>query len=204
MPDINGFEVLNELPSNLNPLVVFITAFDQYAIKAFDASAFDYLLKPFDNERFYDVLNRSKKQISLVKSGKYSQNLEELIKQFTKSTETKEKQKEGISNRIMVKCEGAVTFIDVNDIISIEASDYYIKIITNIDEHIKRKSLNSIEEKLSTDQFMRIHRSTIVNVDYIKSIEKYTADEHIVVMKNGNKYRISKSGRKKLKDKFLI
>lgn len=204
MPDFNGFEVLKALPVNLNPLVVFITAFDQYAIKAFEASAFDYLLKPFDDKRFYDVLNRSKKQISLLKSGKYSQNIEELVKQFPKSTEVQEKPKDEITNRIMVKREGGVTFIDVRDIIVIEASDYYLKIISNIDEHIMRKSLNSIEEKLDSNLFVRVHRSTIVNIDYIRSVERYTPDEHIVIMKNDKRYRISKSGRKILKDRFLI
>jgi len=204
MPDMNGFEVLKALPANLKPLVVFITAFDQYAIKAFEASAFDYLLKPFDDDRFYDVLKRSKNQIKLLKSGKYSQNIEELVKQFTKPAEIAEKPQQEITNRIMVKREGGVTFIDVNDVLAVEASDYYLKIITSTDEHVMRKSLNSIEEKLSSNKFVRIHRSTIVNIDYIKSIEKFTADEHIVIMKNDSRYRISKSGRKNLKDKFLL
>ena len=204
MPDFNGFEVLIALPSRLKPMIVFITAYDQYAIKAFEACAFDYLLKPFDDERFFDVLERIKKQISLVKSGNYSQNIKELIKQFSKTSEKTEKHQQKITNRIMVKREGGVTFIDINDIISIEASDYYLKIITNIDEHIMRKSLNSMEEKLNRDQFIRIHRSTIVNINYIRSIERYTPDEHIVIMKNDNKYRLSKNGRKILKDKFLL
>lgn len=204
MPDINGFEVLKALSSRLRPMIVFITAYDQYAIKAFEACAFDYLLKPFDDERFFDVLKRTKNQISLIKSGKYSQNIEDLVKQFTKPVEKNEEPVEEFTNRLLVKREGGVTFIDVNDIISIEASDYYFKIITNIDEHIMRKSLNSIEEKLNRDQFVRIHRSTIVNIDYIRSVERYTPDEHIVVMKNDKRYRISKSGRKILKNRFLI
>ena len=154
MPDLNGFEVLKALPSRLKPMIVFITAYDQYAIKAFEACAFDYLLKPFDDERFFDVLERIKKQISLVKSGNYSQNFEELIKQISKSSE-KTKTLKSITNRIMVKREGGVTFIDTKDIICIEASDYYLKIITSIDEHIMRKSLNSMEEKLNKNRYNR-------------------------------------------------
>lgn len=204
MPDMNGFEVLKALPFKLKPLVVFVTAFDQYAIKAFEASAFGYLLKPFDDERFYEVLRRTKDQIALIKSGKYSQNIEELVRQFTEPRESIETPRHEITNRIIVKREGGVTFIDVNDIVAIEASDYYLKIITSINEHVMRKSLNAIEERLDVNKFVRIHRSTIVNIDYIKSIEKFTADEHIIKMKNNNKYRISKTGRKKLKNKFLL
>ncbi len=204
MPDMNGFEVLNKLPNTVSPLIIFITAFDQYAIKAFEASAFDYLLKPFEDDRFFDVLKRTKKQISMIKSGKYSQNIEDLVKQFTKPVEKTEEPVEEFTNRILVKREGGVTFIDVKDVIAIEASDYYLKIITSIDEHIMRKSLNSIQEKLDNNQFVRIHRSTIINIDYIQSIEKYTVDEHIVILKNNNRYRISKSGRKNLKDRFLL
>ncbi|PLX12141.1 MAG: DNA-binding response regulator, partial [Marinilabiliales bacterium] len=120
MPDMNGFEVLKSLPESVKPLIVFITAFDQYAIKAFEASAFDYLLKPFDDDRFFDVLKRTKKQISLIKSGNYSQNIEDLVKQFTKSEEKKEPE-EDFTNRILVRREGGVTFIDVKDVIAIEA-----------------------------------------------------------------------------------
>lgn len=203
MPDFNGFEVLKRLPETIKPIVVFITAFDQYAIKAFEASAFDYLLKPFDDDRFFDVLKRTKKQVDLIKSGKYSQNIEDLVKQFTKPVEKIEEPKDEFTNRILVKREGGVTFIDVKDIIAIEASDYYLKIITSIDEHILRKSLNAISEKLDPNQFIRIHRSTIVNVEYIKTIEKFTVEEHIAILKNNNRYRISKSGRKLLKNKFL-
>lgn len=204
MPDMNGFEVLKKLPDTFKPLIVFITAFDQYAIKAFEASAFDYLLKPFDDGRFFDVLKRTKKQIALIQSGKYSQNIEELVKHFAKPEEKTEEPLGEFTNRILVKREGGVTFIDVKDIIAVEASDYYLKIITSIDEHIMRKSLNTMQEKLDPKQFVRIHRSTIINIDYIKTIEKYTADEHIAILKNDCRYRISKSGRKKLKDKFLF
>mgnify|MGYP000498077683 CR=1 FL=1 len=115
MPDMTGFEVLNKLPVRVNPLIVFITAFDQYAIKAFEASAFDYLLKPFDDERFYDVLKRTKNQISLIKSGKYSQNIEDLVKHFNKPVQNTNEPSEEFTNRILVKREGGVTFIDVND-----------------------------------------------------------------------------------------
>jgi len=203
MPDMNGFEVLKKLPVTINSLIIFITAFDQYAIKAFKASAFDYLLKPFDDDRFFEVLKRAKNQISLIKSGKYSQNMVDLLKQIIEPVEKKDEPNEEFSNRILVKRDGGITFIDVNDIIAIEASDYYLKIITSFDEHMMRKSLNAIEEKLNPKQFIRIHRSTIINIEYIKTIEKFTADEHIVILKNNGRYRISKSGRKILKGKFL-
>ncbi len=127
-----------------------------------------------------------------------------MVKQITKPKETIESPQYELTNRIMVKREGGVCFIDVKDIMAIEASDYYLKIITSIDEHIMCKSLNSIEEKLDNNQFVRIHRSTIINIDHIQSIEKYTADEHIVIQKNNNKYRISKNGRKNLKNRFLL
>lgn len=203
MPDMNGFEVLDRLPETVKPLVVFITAFDQYAIKAFEKHAFDYLLKPFDDDRFFNVLERTKKQVSLIKSGQYSQNIEDLVKQFTTPKEKEDEPVERYIKRLLVKREGGVTFIDVKDIIAIEALDYHLKIISTIDEHIMRKSLNAIEEKLDPNQFVRIHRSTIINIDYIKTIERFTADENIAILKNESSYRISKSGRKILKDKFL-
>jgi two-component system LytT family response regulator len=104
----------------------------------------------------------------------------------------------------MVKREGGVTFIDTKDVISLEASDYYVKIITNTCEHLIRRSLNKFEEKLDPTKFVRIHRGTIINIDYIRQIEHFSNDEHLAIISNGKKYRISKSGRKRLDEKFRL
>ena len=204
MPDIDGFEVLKSLPADKIPIIIFITAYDKYAIKAFEASAFDYLLKPFDDERFDKVLERAKNYHTLIKKNKHQHNVDEILSLLANANNTKQLRKEEYIQRIMVKRNGGVKFIDTKDVISLEASDYYVKIITRIDEHLMRKSLNNFEEKLDPSKFVRIHRGTIINIDYISQIEHFNNDEYIALISNGKKYRISKSGRKKLDKRFRL
>jgi len=104
----------------------------------------------------------------------------------------------------MIKRDSGVKFIDTKDVISLEAYNYYVIIITGIDEHLIRKSLNNFEEKLYPLKFVRIHRGTIINIDYISQIEHFNNDEHIALTLNGKKYRISNSGRKKLDERFKL
>lgn len=204
MPDMNGFEVLKHLPTDKLPIVIFITAYNKYAIKAFEASAFDYLLKPFDDERFYKVLERAKNYHVLINKNKHQQNVDELLSILANTNNYHADAKKEYINRVMVKRDGGIKFIDTKDVISFEASDYYVKIITSSDEHLIRKSLNNFEEKLDPSKFVRIHRGTIINIDYINQIEHFSKDERIALISNGKIYRISKSGRKRLDERFRL
>lgn len=202
MPDLSGIEVIGSLKSHIPPIVVFITAYDAYAIEAFEVCAFDYLLKPFDDERFYKVLDRVRCQHALViKEG--TTNISELMEKVDSLMQNHEKSNIYF-DRILVKREGGVSFIKTSDILCIEAADYYAKILTEKNEFLVRKSLNNFEKKLNPAEFVRIHRGTIVNVNGLSKIEHYSNDEFVAILTNGKQYRMSKSGKKKFDERFRI
>ncbi len=202
MPGLNGFDVVSELDPENIPLIVFVTAYNQYAIDAFKVNAFNYILKPFEDEYFYEILEKCKRQIRLQKKDENIIKLEQLLEgvgQINKQASPKK-----FLDRILIKTDSGVQFVETTDITAIEAFDYYIKILTKTDRYIKRISLNAIEDQIDPNVFVRIHRSTIVNVSCIRSIEKYSKTEDRVILKDGNKYNLSRNGKKILKDKFLF
>ncbi len=183
MPKINGFEML-ELIEN-PPGVIFTTAFDNYAIKAFEAHAIDYLLKPFSQERFYKAVskfletNSNAAVIDLV-------NAESNILPDEK-------------NRIVVKDGNRITIIPVDDVIYIEAYDDYVKVHTQNGFKLKKKTMTYYENTLDKARFLRVHRSYIVNLSLITRIEQYEKTSHIALLKNGQKIPLSKQGYARLK-----
>jgi two-component system LytT family response regulator len=183
MPKINGFEML-ELIEN-PPGVIFTTAFDNYAIKAFEAHAIDYLLKPFSQERFYKAVtkfletNSNTAVIDLV-------NAESNILPDEK-------------NRIVVKDGNRITIIPVDDVIYIEAYDDYVKVHTQNGFKLKKKTMTYYENTLDKARFLRVHRSYIVNLSLITRIEQYEKTSHIALLKNGQKIPLSKQGYARLK-----
>ncbi|MEP7230943.1 MAG: LytTR family transcriptional regulator DNA-binding domain-containing protein [Ginsengibacter sp.] len=183
MPKINGFEML-ELIEN-PPSVVFTTAFDEFAIKAFETNAIDYLLKPFSKDRF-----------------------DKAIEKYTQQTETKQPreiietaaQSPSQQSRIVVKDGSKIKIIPVSQIHYLEAADDYVKIITAEGSFLKKRTMTFFEQSLGTYQFARIHRSYIVNTQLITRIDPYEKDNHIVVLSTGAKLSVSKSGYSKLKE----
>jgi len=189
MPELTGFEVLEALDEKQLPNVVFVTAHDNFALKAFDVHAVDYLLKPFDRERFQLALQRAIAKVDAHKPGQKDEALTAVI-QETKPA--------GPVERLMVKSEGRVLLVRVDDIDWVEAADNYVNIKVGKESHMMRETMTSLEAKLPVEKFMRISRSTIVNVERIQELQPMFHGEYIVVLKNGTKLTLSRSYRDKL------
>ncbi len=183
MPKINGFEMLELLDQP--PAVIFTTAFDEYAIKAFEAHAIDYLLKPFNKERFDKAIQKWKDQTA------GAQNTTELLETASQSPAQ--------SQRIVVKTGSKIKIIPVQDVYFLEAADDYVKVHIHEGSFLKNKTMNHFEKTLDSQQFVRSHRSYIVNVQQITRIDPYEKDNHIAILKSGAKVPVSRNGYVKLR-----
>jgi two-component system LytT family response regulator len=186
MPKINGFEMLELLDSS--PSVIFTTAFDEYAIKAFEANAIDYLLKPFSKERFDLAIQKwnEKKHTSSEK------NIQALLENTTKQPDEK--------NRIVVKNGSDIRIVPMADVMYIEAYDDYVKIFTKDTYYLKKKTMNYYEQVLDSSQFFRTHRSFIINLQELTKIEPLEKNTYVVLLKNGKRIPLSRTGYSKLKE----
>lgn len=183
MPGENGFEVIETIGLENMPVVVFVTAFDQYAIKAFEVQALDYLLKPFDDERFERAFNRA---LNLIRKDDHNTPpLRMLLEEISKTKKPKDK--------ILVNKGEKFFFIDIPEIMYIESDEKYAEIYTKNDKYIIRESMKSLEEKLDLSVFIRIHRCYIVNINYIKDIEKWSHGEFLLTLTTGKKFRVSRN-----------
>lgn len=182
MPGGNGFEVIEKTGIENMPVVVFVTAFDQYAIKAFEVQAIDYLLKPFDEERFGKAFTRA---LSLIlKDDHNTSQLQMLLREIKKTNK---------QNKILVNKGEKFFFLDIPEIIFIESNEKYALIYTKDDKYLVRESMKNLEEKLDPPVFIRIHRCYIVNINYIKDIEKWSHGEFLLTLLNGRKFRVSRN-----------
>jgi two-component system LytT family response regulator len=186
MPELNGFEVLNALEER--PNVIFVTAHDKFALKAFDVHAVDYLLKPFDRERFQTALERAVSKIRSQKPGAGKTELNAVLEEVKPKT----------VERLLIKTQGRVLLVKAGDIDWVEAADNYVTLHVGKDAHMMRETMTSLEGRLPTDKFMRISRSTIVNVERIQELQPMFHGEYIVVLKSGAKLTLSRSYRDKL------
>ena len=179
MPECGGFDVLELLGSDLPPIIIFVTAYDEYALRAFEAGALDYLLKPFDDARFSRALNRAKDKLAHY-SPVHMRPAE----------------------RLVVKSRGQVQFLNVADIDWIEAADYYVCLHVGGDTHLMRRTLSELERDLGREIFIRIHRSVIVNLERIRGLELQIGGEYEVVLKSKERLRLSRRFRKALQDRM--
>jgi two-component system, LytTR family, response regulator len=188
MPKLDGFELLEVL--DYNPAIIFTTAFDQFAIKAFERNAVDYLLKPFSKDRFAGAVQKALQRISVENSspGNLSESLKEL-KQESRDT----------LDRVVTRLGAKVTVIPVDRIWYIESADDYVMIYSELGNHLKEKTMKFFEDHLPPNNFVRIHRGSIINLSQISAIEPYTKDTHVVSLKCGAKLRASAEGYKKLR-----
>ncbi len=193
MPELTGFEVLQALDQKQLPNVVFVTAHDKFALKAFDVHAVDYLLKPFDRERFQVALDRAIAKIGTQKPEEKEKAVAGVL-QETKPA--------GPVERLLVKSDGRVLLLKVEDIDWVEAADNYVNLKVGKDSHMMRETMTSLEARLPAEKFMRISRSTIVNVERIQELQPMFHGEYIVVLKGGAKLTLSRSYRDKL-DRLL-
>jgi len=184
MPKINGFEMLELIDQS--PSVIFTTAFDEFAIKAFEAHAIDYLLKPFSQERFDKAIQKWKEQ----KAGS-KKNTEELLETASQSPSQ--------TQRIVVKNGSKIKIIPVQDVFYLEAADDYVKVHTQEGSFLKNKTMNHFEQTLDANLFVRTHRSYIVNIQQITRIDPYEKDNHIAILRSGGKVPVSRNGYVKLR-----
>ena len=187
MPKLNGFEMLELL--DVHPSIIFTTAFDDYAIKAFEVNAVDYLLKPFSEERFNEALEKAIGRIN--KKSSDEEKIKKLISHRDQLTETLE--------RIVVKDGSKITIIPVETLRWIEAQDDYVRIHSEGGKFMKKKTMKFFEDHLDPNNFIRIHRSSIINVSSIKQMELYEKDSYRVIMKDETKLPVSKTGLQKLR-----
>ena len=178
MPECDGFDVLELLGADLPPAVVFVTAYDQYALRAFEAGALDYLLKPFDNARFERALGRAKDRLRQPQEGRRR------------------------NDRLVIKSVGQVLFLKLSEIDWIEAADYYACLHVGAQSHLLRRSMNELDGELEPTLFCRIHRSTIVNLDRVRGLKSGEDGEHEVLLENGTKLRLSRNYRKQLQSRL--
>ncbi len=183
MPKINGFEMLELIEQP--PAVIFVTAFDEYAIKAFELHAVDYLLKPFSKERFTKAVEKFLAQ-------SYPAVAEPLLASAAVSPQQRQ--------RIVVKNAGKIKIIPVEDIHYLEAADDYVKINTKEGSFLKNRTMAHFENILDSTQYVRTHRSYIINVQLITRLDPYEKDNHLAILKDGKKVPVSKTGYTKLKE----
>jgi two-component system, LytTR family, response regulator len=179
MPECDGFDVLELLGSGLPPVIIFVTAYDEYALRAFEAGALDYLLKPFDDARFGRALSRAKDKLAHYPSARPR-----------------------AAEQLMVRSQGRVLFLKAADIDWIEAAGYYACLHVGAETHILRRPLSELEQDLGEDKFVRIHRSTIVNLERIRGLELQPGGEYEVVLKSKVRLRLSRRYRKPLQERM--
>jgi two-component system, LytTR family, response regulator len=190
MPELNGFDVLGQMGGVRLPAIVFVTAFDQFALKAFEVHAVDYLLKPFDRERFQVALQRALDHIRRGQTGDLNQRLSALLNELKPPTRP--------LDRLAIKSGGRVVFVRVDEIDWVEAADNYVELHVGGETHLHRQTMADLETQLPGDKFMRISRSTIVSVDRIKELQPLFHGEYAVVLRDGTRLTLSRSYREKL------
>ena len=184
MPECDGFDVLEMLGKDLPPAVVFVTAYDHYALRAFEAGALDYLLKPFDNARFELALGRAKQRIRASSQNQPGDSRPNRLE------------------RVFIKSAGEVSFVEVSQIDWIESADYYACLHVGAKSHLVRRSMADLEKDLDPTLFCRVHRSSIVNLERVRGLKVGEDGEYEVVLDNGVRVRLSRRHRKQLQERM--
>ncbi|NOT06864.1 MAG: response regulator transcription factor [Gemmatimonadales bacterium] len=190
MPGLDGFGVIEQIGVHRVPAIVFVTAYDQYALKAFDVHALDYLLKPFDRERFQATLARAREAVRLREGGGADQRVAALLETLTG--------KRKFAERLLVKTGGKERLIPVDEVDWFEAAGNYVRIHIKGERLLLRETMANLETRLDPDGFARIHRSTIVNLKRVKELEPWFHGDYVVRLHDGQKLTLSRSHRPKL------
>lgn len=198
MPGIDGFEVLRQHAERSNvetlPTVIFVTAFDRYAVQAFEVHALDYLLKPYSDSRFFHALDRAKREILLREAAGSKERVAEMVRE-----RAMHEARTPPIDRLAVKTDGGTVFVGTGDIIWLEAADHYVILHLANRSHIIRVSMKHLESRLDANRFLRVHRSAIVNVDYLKGLRSTQGDESELILETGKVLRASRRRLKALK-----
>jgi len=194
MPEMNGFELLMQLDRSVLPVIIFATAFDKYAVRAFESHALDYLLKPIDSGRLQSALDRARSHLHREKSADANREILAMLSELQKQ--------KGRLERIMVKKPGRAFFVRLASVDRFEAADNYIRVHAGPDTHLIRETMSALEARLDPNKFVRVHRSTIVNVDRIKEIHSLFQGRQVIVLHNGDKVTLGRNYRARL-DRLL-
>lgn len=185
MPEMDGFELLHSLQGSRLPLVIFTTAFDRHAVRAFEAHALDYLLKPFQPDRFRAAMTRAREHLSDKQASAAARGLLDLL--AAKQTAAPAPSTGSYLSRLTVRTDEKVVVIKTDDIDSIESAGNYVSVNARKESHILRETLNSLETQLDPEKFLRVSRSAIVNLDRVKEFQPMFKGEHIIVLQNGKR-----------------
>ncbi|OGV09757.1 MAG: hypothetical protein A2499_18150 [Stygiobacter sp. RIFOXYC12_FULL_38_8] len=202
MPEMNGFEVLQNLTQDCMPVVIFVTAYDEYALKAFEHHALDYLLKPVNEERFRETLKYALTEVTHRSLEVYSNKLKSVVNEYLKvlDKEPEVEQVDYVSSknvlsRLMIKTKDQISIISVDEIDWIESAGDYVYIHSDRKKYLIRETLTSLEQKMDAQKFVRIHRSSIVNIDKIKSMRQNEHGDFDVYLNDGTKLKLSRTYR---------
>lgn len=187
MPDMDGFEVLNSLGPDSMPLIIFVTAYDQHAIRAFDVNAIDYLMKPFDRKRFAKALDHAKAHLKRPTDDDETRRLVRLLEEFRSRPKYLE--------RFAIKTGEKVLFVRAEEVDSMEAEGNYVRLKIGNVSYLVRDTINNIESQIDPRTFVRIHRSTIVNMNRVKELQTWARGEYRVVLHGGTSYTLSRGYR---------
>jgi two-component system LytT family response regulator len=197
MPELDGFEVIHAL-TEMKPLIIFTSAYEDYAVRAFEVHAFDYLLKPFDGRRFLESLQRAKARIVQDRAGTSDTRLYALVESLSRA------QAQVSPDRIAVRNNGRVVFVKLEEIDWIEASDNYACLHCGRETHVVRETMSELESRLNPAHFLRVHRSAIVNLDRIKELQPWFRGDYRVILRDGTELTLTKNHREKLESRLLL
>ena len=194
MPACDGFGVIRQVGAERMPAVVFTTAYDEYALRAFEVHALDYLLKPFGRERFQQSLEHARASVESRRAGDLGKRLMALVHDVKPEPQR--------LDRLVVKSGGRVYFLRTDDMVWIEAAGNYVRLHMAVDSHLFRETMNGMEARLDPQRFVRIHRSRIVNSDRIKELQPWFNGEYVVVLQDGTRLTLSRGYREKLQERL--
>jgi len=194
MPVLDGLGVVEAVGAEEMPAVIFVTAYDRYALRAFEVHALDYLLKPFDRPRFQQAVQRAREQLQRHKSAELNERLVALLE----DSQTNRKPQD----RLVIKAGGRVFFLKTEEIDWIEAAGNYARIHVGKESHLLRETMSALETRLDPEKFLRIHRSTIVNIERIQELQPWFHGDYVVILRDGTQLTLSRGYRQKIQEVF--
>jgi two-component system LytT family response regulator len=209
MPDLDGFGVIAEVGAERMPPVIFVTAYDAYALRAFEVHALDYLLKPVTADRFREAFTRAREHLDRASTASMGRRLKALLANVLASEQgpngsgsgepmAMPPERQRYADRLTIKDSGRVFFVRVTDVDWFEAHGNYVRVHVGTTTHLIREALSVVEASLSPDRFARIHRSTVVNIDRIRELQPWFAGDYIVLLKDGTQLKLSRTYRDQL------
>ena len=190
MPEVDGFGVLEAVRGEKAPEIIFVTAYSQHALRAFEFHALDYLLKPFDRDRFRTALDRARKRLAHARSGDLNQKLTALLAEMRPEPRA--------TDRLAIKSGGKVVFVRTADVDWVEAADNYVNLHVGNESHMLRETMAAIEARLDPKRFMRISRSAMINLERVKELQPMFHGDYAVILRNGVRLSLSRGYREKL------